>query len=219
LNRKAISFDHTLVRTNRILVQPNSTGLAGLEQMETTLRQARDEWLALRCKLRRPGAFEDLIKEMERPLLYYVSKLLTDESQGFDVLQEVWLTAFRRIARLEEPRAIRPWLYRIAHALVVDRIRHNASQERAERTWAESPEIAEESYFDAEDAAAIHKALDDIDSKHREVLVLHFLNSMSIAEIASILDCPEGTVKSRIYYAKQALKEMLARGGYGPQEQ
>ncbi len=184
--------------------------------MANTLRQARDEWLALRCRLRTRGAFEDLVREMERPLLYYVTKLLKDEHRAFDVLQEVWSAAFRGVRSLKEPGALRPWLYRIAHGLVVDRIRSETAQARAERAWAEQAQGGEEPDFNADDAAAIHRALDAIDRRHREVLVLHFLEDLSIGEVASVVGCPEGTVKSRIHYAKRALKEVLGRGGYGP---
>jgi RNA polymerase sigma-70 factor (ECF subfamily) len=187
--------------------------------MEATARQARDEWLGLRCKLRVPGAFEDLIREMEPPLLYYVAKLLRDEHQTLDVLQEVWSAAFRGMRNLKEPRALRPWLYRIAHGLVVDRIRHEASQERAEHAWAEQSHLDEEPGFDTDDATAIHRALDDIDAKHREVLVLHFLENLPLAEIASVVGCPEGTVKSRMHHGKKALKEVLEARGYGIEKQ
>jgi RNA polymerase sigma-70 factor (ECF subfamily) len=186
--------------------------------MEATARQARDEWLALRCQLRAPGAFEDLVREMERPLLYYVTKLLNDEHLALDALQEVWGAAFRGVRRLKEPRALRPWLYRIAHGVVVDRIRSEASQERAERAWAEQSPAGAEPGFDAEDAAAIHRALDALDARHREVLVLHFLDDLSVGEIAAVIGCPAGTVKSRIHSAKRALKDVLGRGGYGPEE-
>lgn len=186
--------------------------------MATTVRQARDEWLALRCQLRAPGAFEDLVREMERPLLYYVTKFVKEEHLAFDVLQEVWAVAFRGLRSLKEPRALRPWLYRIAHGMVVDRIRHETCRERAERAWAEQAPAGQEPSFDADDAAAIHRALDELDAKHREVLVLHFLDDLSVGEIASVVGCPEGTVKSRIHYAKRALKELLERGGYGPAE-
>ena len=185
--------------------------------METTARQARDEWLALRCRLGEPGAFADLVREMERPLLYYLTKLLRDEDQALDVLQEVWLRALRGVPRLEEPRALRPWLYRVAHGLAVDRVRREVSRERAEKTWAEIPE-EEETSFDAEDAAAVHRALDELDARHRAVLVLHFLEGLGLAEIASIVGCPEGTVKSRLHYAKRALKEALLRGGHETHE-
>jgi RNA polymerase sigma-70 factor, ECF subfamily len=186
--------------------------------MRSTARQARDEWLALGCQQGRPEAFERLIGEMEPPLLYYVTKFLRDEDRALDVLQEVWVRAVRSIRGLEEPARLRPWLYRIAHGLVVDRIRRDASQGRAELARAVDPGAVEEPFdepFAAEDAAAIHRALDALDNDHREVLILHFLEDMALADIAAVTGCPVGTVKSRVFYAKRALRGVLLRGGYG----
>jgi RNA polymerase sigma-70 factor (ECF subfamily) len=154
---------------------------------------------------------------MERPLLYYVTKLLRNPEQALDVLQEVWIRAFRSIRRLEDPRRLRPWLYRIAHGLAVDHVRNDISRARVERVRAHSPDVGIEEAFRAEDAAAIHHALDDLDAQHREVLILHFLEDLPLAEVAAVIGCPEGTVKSRIHYAKRALREALLRGGYGTQ--
>jgi RNA polymerase sigma-70 factor, ECF subfamily len=183
--------------------------------MQGAARLARDEWLALGCQRGRPEAFEALVREMERPLLFYVAKLLRDDERALDVLQEVWLQAFRSISRLEEPRRLRPWLYRIAHGLVVDRIRHDVSQARAEQARAVPPDAVAEESFAAEDAGAIHRALDALGANHREVLILHFLEDMPLADIAAVVGCPVGTVKSRVFHAKQALREVLVRGGYG----
>jgi RNA polymerase sigma-70 factor (ECF subfamily) len=72
-------------------------------------------------------------------------------------------------------------------------------------------EFDEEPAFGVEDAQLLHRALDRIDLKHREVIVLHFLDDLSIAEIASIIGEPAGTVKSRIHYAKKALREALGK--------
>jgi RNA polymerase sigma-70 factor (ECF subfamily) len=184
--------------------------------MEPAARRTRDEWLALRCRLGEPAAFEELVHEMERPLLYYVAKLLGDQSLAFDVLQEVWLRAFRQIRRLSEPASVRAWLYRMAHGLAVDRIRQDRSRRRVEQTKAETiDEAAEPPDFGTDNVATVHRALDELELPHREVLVLQFLEDLSIAEIASVLDCPPGTVKSRLHYAKRALRAALDRGGYG----
>ncbi|MDR3633762.1 MAG: sigma-70 family RNA polymerase sigma factor [Isosphaeraceae bacterium] len=184
--------------------------------MQSAARLARDEWLALGCQRGWPEAFEELIREMERPLLYYLAKLLRDDERALDVLQEIWLRAFRTIRRLEDPRRLRPWLYRIAHGLVVDRIRQDDARERAEQARAvTSDAAAEEDEFEAEDAAAIHCALDALDARHREVLILHFLEAMPLADIAAVIGLPVGTVKSRVFYGKKALRETLLRDGYG----
>ena len=173
------------------------------------------EWLALRCQSGEAGAFEDLIAVMERPLLYYASSLTGNEDSGLDVLQEVWISAFRSIHKLKDPGSLRSWLYSITHGIAVDRIRKNYSREQAEKVQFEDFQEAEEPTFAEEDAAAVHQALSEIGVKHREVLVLYFLEDLSLAEIATVVGCSEGTVKSRIHYAKRAMKEILSGGVYG----
>ena len=167
------------------------------------------EWLALRCQTGDPGAFEDLIAVMERPLLYYAMSLTGTQDSALDVLQEVWIKTFRGIRKLKDPGSLRPWLYSITHGIAVDRIRKNYSTEQAEKSHLEDFQEADEPSFANEDAGAVHQALSQIGIKHREVLVLHFLDDLSIAEIAKVIECSEGTVKSRIHYAKQAMKEIL----------
>ena len=171
--------------------------------------------MALRCQSGEPGAFEDLIAIMERPLLYFAMSLTGSEDTALDVLQDVWLKVFRGIHKLQDPGALRSWLYSITHGIAVDRIRRNYSREQAERIQMEDFQEAEEPSFADEDAAAIHRALSELGLKHREVLVLHFLEDLSMAEIATVVGCSEGTVKSRIHYAKRAMKKVLIGGIYG----
>jgi RNA polymerase sigma-70 factor (ECF subfamily) len=173
------------------------------------------EWLALRCQAGEPDAFEDLIALMERPLLYYAASLTGNADSGLDVLQEVWIKVLRGIRKLKDPGSLRSWLYTVTHGVAVDRIRRNASRERAEQVELEDFEESDEPSFAEEDAAAIHQALSQIGLRHREVLVLHFLEDLSIAEIAAVVGCSEGTVKSRIHYAKREMKEILTGGDDG----
>jgi RNA polymerase sigma-70 factor (ECF subfamily) len=177
--------------------------------------RARYEWLALRCQAGEPDAFEDLIAVMERPLLYYATSLSGSTDSALDVLQEVWIKALRGIHKLKDPGSLRSWLYAITHGVAVDRIRRNASRERVEQVELEDFEEAEEPSFAEDDAAAIHQALSQIGIRHREVLVLHFLEDLSIAEIAEVVGCSVGTVKSRMHYAKRAMKEILTGGDDG----
>jgi len=180
-----------------------------------TAGRLQDEWLALRCQSGEPDAFADLVHTMERPLLYYAAKLLGNEERAADALQDVWIRAFRGIRRLKDPGSLRPWLYRIAYGVSIDRIRRDTSRERAEDVHGGQFEEAAELTFGNEDAAAVHWALDELELRHREVLALHFIEDFSVAEIAAVVGCPEGTIKSRIYHAKRAIKEILLRGGYG----
>jgi RNA polymerase sigma-70 factor (ECF subfamily) len=147
-------------------------------------RRAQYEWLALRCQANEPGAFEDLIALMERPLLYYAMSLTGNQDSALDVPQEVWIKTFRGIRKLRDPGSMRSWLYSITHGIAVDRIRNNYSREQAEKVQYEDFEEAEEPSFADEDAAAVHAALNQLGIHHREVLVLHFLDDLSLAEIA-----------------------------------
>jgi RNA polymerase sigma-70 factor (ECF subfamily) len=187
--------------------------------MARTPRQIEDERLALRCRLGEPAAFAELVETMERPLLYFARSIVRNDEAALDVLQAVWIAAFRELRRLDDPGALRAWLYRVTRGRAIDHVRRDVTRAAAERALAEEAiEVAspnEEPRFDAEDAGALHRALATLDVRHREVLVLHFLEDMPVGEVAAVVDCPPGTVKSRIYHAKRALKEALTRQGYG----
>jgi len=185
--------------------------------MNTRSRPSRtqDEWIALRCQASEPKAFADLVAMMERPLLYYATKLIGNGEAALDVLQDVWIQAFRGIRRLKDAGSLRPWLYRITHGIAVDRIRKEISAERAEEAHVAGFQESAEVCFTEDDAAAIHQALNELRPKHREVLVLYFLEDFSLAEIAGVVGCSEGTVKSRLHFAKRAMKGILSGGGYG----
>jgi RNA polymerase sigma-70 factor (ECF subfamily) len=181
------------------------------------LTASRDELLTLRCQAGEPAAFAELIATFERPLRYYLVKLLGDEDRAYDVLQEVWLKVVHSIRQLVEPAALRVWLYRLAHGVAVDQIRRRRVRQVAEQERAAPEDAAEpDPDFTVIDAHAIHRALDELPSLQREALVLFFLEDLSLQGIAEVLQCPVGTVKSRLYYAKLALRDLLMRDGYGP---
>lgn len=174
----------------------------------------RFEWLALRCQSGDPAAFADLIAVMERPLLYYATSLTGNQDSALDVLQDVWLKVVHGIRKLRDPGSLRPWLYAITHGIAVDRIRRDYKRDKAEQSQLDDALSLEEPSFE-EDAAAIRDALSRLGVKHREVLVLHFLQDLSILEIAKVVGCSEGTVKSRIHYAKRQMKQILEGVKYG----
>jgi RNA polymerase sigma-70 factor (ECF subfamily) len=181
------------------------------------LTATRDEFLVLRCQTGEPAAYAELIAEFERPLRYYLVKLLGDEDRAYDVLQEVWLKAVRTIRQLVEPVALRVWLYRLAHGAAIDHIRRRRVRQLAEQVRAAPEEVAgADPQFTSFDAQAIHRALDELPQPQREALVLFFLEDLSLEDIAEVLSCPVGTVKSRLHYAKRALHDLLTRDGYGP---
>jgi RNA polymerase sigma-70 factor (ECF subfamily) len=178
--------------------------------MNTATQRTRDAWLALRCQSGDAEAFRQLVVEMERPLLYFATKLLGNEDTALDVLQQTWLRAFRGFHRLERPEQLRAWLYQIVRGLAADQFRKRASVERLEQHYAEqNPEVDEEPTFECEDGAAVHRALDQLEPRLREVVLLHLLEDLPIAEVATIVACPAGTVKSRLHHGKRKLRLLL----------
>ncbi len=173
------------------------------------LRRTREAWLVLRFQSGDTQAFADLVEALHPPLLYYATKLTGNLETGKDVMQDMWIRASRTMGRLENPSAIRAWLYRMVHGLAIDRVRRDVAQEAADEELHEDTLSAEDHRISNYSAEAVHRALDRLAPKHREVLTLFFLEDFSIAEIREIATCSEGTVKSRLYYAKAALREAL----------
>jgi RNA polymerase sigma-70 factor (ECF subfamily) len=177
-----------------------------------TNQRLRDAHLALRCQLGEAEAFRELVAEMERPLLYFAGKLLGDDDAALDVLQQTWMRALRTIRRLENPEQVRSWLYSLVRGLAIDRIRKRDSIQRLEQEYAEqNVEVDDEPTFDDEDAVAVHRAIDQLQPRLKEMVLLHLLEDLPIAEVAAIVGCPEGTVKSRLHYGKRALRTLLAK--------
>ena len=102
------------------------------------------------------------------------------------------------------------WLYRIAHGkAMLDGRRSGREVVTLADVESRRRQRKTRPAFSPEDAARIHAALDQLEPSHREVLVLRFLEEMSYEEIGQVVDCPVGTVRSRIHYAKGALKRLL----------
>ena len=164
--------------------------------------------LLLRCQAGDQAAFEELVGGYSPRLRYYLRKMLRDVDRTEDVLQDVWLQVLRGLPKLADPGAFPAWLYRIARNRACRRLR-----ERRPLYPLEEMDLAEETGDDIrlEDAEYIHRALDELALEHREVLVLRFLEDMTYQNIARVTGCPVGTVRSRIHYAKRALRCALER--------
>jgi RNA polymerase sigma factor (sigma-70 family) len=172
------------------------------------------ELLVLRCKRREAGALEELIRNWERRLFYYVRRLAENEEDAWDILQETWLKVLRGIGSLREPRSLPTWLYRIARNTAVSRLRANRlHHDLLDGNQDLLCNDTEEEPFGFEDAQRVHHGLSRISMPHREVLTLHFLEDLSVEEIADVVGVPSGTVKSRLHYAKRALRTVLEKEG------
>jgi RNA polymerase sigma-70 factor (ECF subfamily) len=166
----------------------------------------------LRCQTGDGLAFEELIAGYGPGLRYFLEKMLTESHLVEDLLQDVWLDVLRGIAKLTDPQAFPAWLYRIARNRVYAELRRRRPQTcPAQLMDVALQEETPEAEFTAEDAARVHQALDRLGPEQREILLLRFIEEMSYEDIAHVTGCQVGTVKSRLHYAKQALRRLIER--------
>ena len=184
--------------------------------MTQPLQVLRDRLILIQCRQGKDEGFEALVGAYERPLFYYVRRLLDREEDCWDALQDVWVRAFRSIRTVRQAETLSAWLYRVARNAAAD-------QRRRSGTWDALPEDGDPAApaADAPDAELsggfsareIHQALGELPLPEREALTLYFLEGFLIREIAEITGAPEGTVKARLHWAKRHLRAILQEGG------
>lgn len=169
-------------------------------------------------------AYEQLIQRFQTPVYNLAYRLLNDQADASDVLQEVFLKVFRNVNNFRGDSTLRTWLYRIAVNESHNRRRWLFRHRRGETTIEETFEDNEtrerplmdngESPFDftlnREAQILLEEGLAAINPVYRSVLVLREIEDMSYDEISTILEVSIGTVKSRIGRGREALRKYLA---------
>jgi len=161
------------------------------------------------------SAFEALYHKYKMRVFQTALAITRDPWASEEILQDCLLRAHRNIDRLDGTLPISPWLHRIAvnlsynwaarrrpHALPLDEV--------IEQLIAGPQASPERRMEEREIQHIIHEAIGSLSFKHRAVVVLYHLQGFRLSEIAYILDCPEGTVKSRLHYACKNLRQHLS---------
>jgi RNA polymerase sigma-70 factor (ECF subfamily) len=160
-------------------------------------------------------AWDRLFHRYQLPLYAYVVELVNDEQVARDVVQEAFVNAARYLQRLRDDARFGSWLFSIARQKCLQHWRR--PQHATEPLEQHEPEQASEAA--APDVVLVRReeeerfmtALRQLTPKHREVVLLHFLEDFSLREIADITGVGVGTVKSRMHYAKQSLRQAMER--------
>jgi len=179
--------------------------------MARSLETVRETLLVVRSQTGDENAFRELVERYTPRLRYFLQKLAPESMLVDDMLQDVWLNVFRSITRLKNVITFPAWIYRIARMRVAVefRRRHLELQTVDDYPMEAIPDSRLISDFLLVDAERIHLALDRLPAAQREVLILRFLEDMSYEDIASIVESPVGTVRSRLFHAKCGLRRIL----------
>jgi RNA polymerase sigma-70 factor, ECF subfamily len=160
-----------------------------------------------------PDAWDALFRRYQLPLYVYIFELVRDEQVSLDIVQETFISATRHIGSLREDVRFGSWLFGIAHQKCIQRWRKHSREESLLDEVGSAPVEFEPGPDDLlirqEHEEELMRLLNELPPPHRSVLLLHFVEDFSIEQISEITRVAPGTVKSRLHYAKKALRQRL----------
>ena len=157
-----------------------------------------------------------LLYERYESRVYRTAMAIThDERMAEDILQEVFLRVNRYADSFDQTQPFEPWIYRITVNLSYSWLNKAKRwvytfQDAIERLRAPSKRDPERVTESREACAILRRAIDNLPDSHRVVVVLYYLEDLTVSDVAFALGVPEGTVKSRLYYAREKLRKAIA---------
>ncbi len=210
-----------MARSVNLVVEDTSTIMT-----ETSTAQVDISELVHRAKEGDDEAFGMLVEQYQDKIYGYVSRMLHDPEEAEDVAQEVFIRAYQNLAGFREAASFPTWLYRIATNLAIDAARSRKSR------WGETVSLDEPAETDAGEISRqlpgdrrgtvsqvesshlqqiVAEAIAQLSAKLRTVIMLYDIEGLSYEEIAQVLGCPVGTVKSRLFNARSQLRDKLEK--------
>lgn len=179
--------------------------------------------LVRQLRARDEAAFAELVRTYQHKVYNVIYRIVGDSAEAEDVAQEVFVSVFKHIDSFRGEAKLSTWIYRIAMNQARNRAKyHSRRAKKSHQEYDDSPDSAKESSPLSADVArpeemALGKELEEIiqdglaelNEIHRTILVLRDIQNLAYGEIATIVDLPEGTVKSRLFRARLALKEYV----------
>jgi RNA polymerase sigma-70 factor (ECF subfamily) len=171
----------------------------------------------------RQALFEDLVRQFEKPLYQFAYRLCGNPHEAQDLLQEGFYRAYKAFGKFETGTAFDRWLYQIIHNLYIDHYRKKRNRPLVTSIDEPNPNLDSEKSFEIPDwslnpeaetvrgelGKEIQTALEQIQPEYRAAVVLCDIQGLAYEEIAQILGCSIGTVRSRIHRGRKLLRQIL----------
>jgi len=221
------------LKTARPTGKPNppasaSAAVSGSQAGEAAGSEARQEELKLveRCRRGDRQAFRTLVERYQRKVYSLALGFVRDPEQAYDISQEAFLKVYRHLGSFQGSSSFYTWVYRITVNLCIDHRRKagrsGGNAEFDERIVHEEVGSPADSLspqrlgFDparalqnSELRQKILAALEQLSEQHRAVLLLREVDGLSYKEISDVMECPEGTVMSRLFHARKQMQDLL----------
>ncbi len=182
-----------------------------------------DRKLVRRLKRRDEDAFTELVKTYQHKVFNVIYRILGSKAEAEEVSQEVFIAIFKYIDSFRGEAKLSTWIYRIAINHARNRVKYlSRRSQRAHQDIDDGPETANEdaplsAYIASPHEEIVGTELEDIirdglktlNEIHRTIVILRDIEGLSYVEISKIVELPEGTVKSRLFRARVALKEYV----------
>jgi RNA polymerase sigma-70 factor (ECF subfamily) len=162
------------------------------------------------------AAFKQLYAQHSVRVYRFALRQSRDEALAEELTNEVFMDAWRHAAKFEGRSSVSTWLLSIAHNKAVDRLRRRRESpldDEFAETLADDADTPEETSLKADKSAVLRRCLSQLSPEHAAIIDLVYYHEKSIVEIAAILGIPENTVKTRMFYARKKLHEILTAAG------
>jgi RNA polymerase sigma-70 factor (ECF subfamily) len=171
----------------------------------------------------REASFEELVRRYQRPIAAYVYRMVGDYDSALDLTQEVFIKVYNSLNRYRSEFKFSTWIYKIAHNAAIDHLRRHAVREqtlsgsvegeRREITIESKRLTPEQESERKERRMEIESVVQLLQPAYRELIVLRHSHDLSYDEIAEVTGLPLGTVKNRLFRAREAMRDLLVQRG------
>jgi len=176
--------------------------------------------LVTRAVAGREDSFEELVRRYQRPIAAYVYRMVGDYEAALDLTQEVFIKVYNSLARYRSEYKFSTWIYRIAHNAAIDYLRRTGprtqeleTEDGYARPIPSGSMTPEQESERKERRAEIEDVVRALPPAYRELIILRHGHDLSYDEIAEVTGLPLGTVKNRIFRAREAMRSpLVARG-------
>ncbi len=172
----------------------------------------------------REDGFEELVRRYQKPITGYVFRIVGDYDLSLDVTQEVFIKVYNSLHRYSSEFKFSTWLYRIAHNAAIDHLRRNAinpqslETENADGTYQiqiESPNRSPEQDREiSEWRTEIGQVIKLLPDAYKQLILLRHASDLSYDEIAEVTGLPLGTVKNRLFRAREMMRQIMIERGF-----